>query len=361
MHPSLLDILACPACHTGLRLANPPGSWPCSVALGTLECPGCGTDYPVRNGIPRLLPRQSGLVNDEQQRTRRHFEVEFTALSEGDMDLGDLRIVEYYFFTRTGLDPATYDKLGSDFYRTKLPVDAYRPDPLAIRGRRVLDGGCGPARLTRVAAEAGAARVVGLDFGEHIERAARHCAGLGNVDFVQGSVLDPPFLPGTFDIVFSVGVLHHTPDPRRGCIELARLLRPGGVLAVWVYPPEYWGDPTRGPVNRAMHALVARLSRDRALALCSWVLYPIGRLQGVLAARRWTKLLTAPLFLLSIPRHPIKEVMIATIYDYFGPAIISTHDGAEVERWMRDAGLERVQRLPVPTSCRGERLGCPTD
>lgn len=355
MNDLLLRIMACPSCRSPLRLTDPPEPRPSKIETGSLGCTGCGVDYPIRNGIPRLLPRSSGLISEDQRETGRHFEIEFTAMSQGDKDIGDPRLVEYYFYTRTGMDPAVYEQRESNYYRTELPADAYRPDPSALRGRRVLDGGCGPGRLTRVAAEAKADLVVGLDFGDHIERAARYCAGLDNVDFVQGSVLEPPFLPGSFDIAFSLGVLHHTPDPRRGCLELARLLGPGGVLSVWVYPPEYWCGAIRGPVNRAMHALVARMSRERALSFCNRVLYPIGRLQGVLAVRRSTKYLAAPLFLLSIPRHPLREVMIATIYDYFGPAIISTHKAAEVEQWMREAGLERVRRLPVPSSCRGER------
>jgi SAM-dependent methyltransferase/uncharacterized protein YbaR (Trm112 family) len=358
MHHSLLDILACPSCHAPLRLSDPPEARACEIETGSLGCTGCGVDYPIRKGIPRLLPRSSGLIDENQRKTGRHFELEFTALSEEDRDVGDPRLVEYYFYTRTGMDPAVYEQGETNYYRTELPGDAYRPDPSALRDRRVLDGGCGPGRLTRVAAEARAARVVGLDFGDHIERAARYCADLDNVDFVQGSILEPPFLPGSFDVAFSLGVLHHTPDPRRGCLELARLLGPGGVLSVWVYPPEYWCGAIRGRVNRAMHALVTRMSRDRALSFCRRVLYPIGRLQGALAVRPSTKYLAAPLFLLSIPRHPHREVMIATIYDYFGPAIISTHDPAEVEHWMHEAGLERVRRLPVPSSCRGERPAC---
>ncbi len=47
--------------------------------------------------------------------------------------------------------------------------------------------------------------------------------------------MHPPFKPGIFDFVFSIGVLHHLPDPERGFSILARHVRPGGTFAIWVY------------------------------------------------------------------------------------------------------------------------------
>ena len=51
--------------------------------------------------------------------------------------------------------------------------------------------------------------------------------------------LDPlPFPPGSFDHIYSIGVLDHTPDPRGAFLGLAALLKPGGRISVWVYPRE---------------------------------------------------------------------------------------------------------------------------
>ena len=66
--------------------------------------------------------------------------------------------------------------------------------------------------------------------------------------------------------------------------------------------------------------------------------------------KRWTKLLAAPLFLVSVPRHVGREVMIATIHDYYGPPIISTHSYDEVRAWLEELGFARLTRVPVPTA-----------
>ena len=54
-------------------------------------------------------------------------------------------------------------------------------------------------------------------------------------DLGQGSVLDLPFADGTFDMVFSHGVLRHVPDIKQAQSEIHRVLRPGGELVIMVY------------------------------------------------------------------------------------------------------------------------------
>ncbi|MDQ3816840.1 MAG: hypothetical protein M3362_03990, partial [Acidobacteriota bacterium] len=154
------------------------------IRAGTLVCGRCRSDYPIKDGIPRMIPeklRESEREDARQRETASHFTQEFTALSEGDQDMGPPEIQEYYFYSRTGLDPALYERLPGNPYRTTLPADAYRPDDSFLKGKLVLDAGCGPGRLTTVAA-ASARQVVGLDLGNHIERARARCRHLTNVD-----------------------------------------------------------------------------------------------------------------------------------------------------------------------------------
>jgi SAM-dependent methyltransferase/uncharacterized protein YbaR (Trm112 family) len=352
----VLRILACPDCGGGLRLDGAVRDADRRIEHGGLTCTGCATTYPIRGGIPRLLPRswlQRGAA-DAEVRTRNHFRQEFLALAVNDRDLMPHHLQEFYFFSRTGIDPAVYERFPGVLYPTTLPDghDQYRPNATALRGKWVLDAGCGPGRLIPIAAEA-AEHVIGLDLGEHVARARARSERLENVDFVQGSVLHPPFRPGTFDYVYSLGVLHHTPDPRAGVQRLARVLREGGDMSIWVYPKAYWGGPLKAPVGKLLHAMISRMGPEASLRCCARYLYRLGRVQMAVARRRWTKLLCAPLFLVNVPRHQQREVMITTIHDYYGPPIISTHTFEELESWMRDAGFADVRRLPVPIGCYG--------
>lgn len=345
MRKELLSILACPQCRGDLRLegAITQGE---SIYSGLLICDHCAEEFEVQEGIPRF----EGNRSNTPQSTAGHFEREFTQLSENDRDIEPPEMAEYYFFTRSALDAGIFEAFPDDYFLTDLEGRSpYHPDYSSISDKVVLDAGCGAGRFTRVVGQK-ARLVVGLELGGHVDRAARFCADLENVEFVQGSVLAPPFKEEAFGLVFSIGVLHHTPDPREGCLRLASLVSDRGSLSVWVYPPEYWNGPIRGPVARTMNRVVSRLPGAAAHGFCAWILYPLGRIQGFLARRRWAKFLFAPVFLLPVPRHPRREVMINTIYDYYGPRIISTHTYEDLESWFREAGLVELRKGRLPTS-----------
>ncbi len=62
---------------------------------------------------------------------------------------------------------------------------------------------------------------MGVDLSEAVTKAAELCAGTPEVLIIQGDLLDLPLADSAFDFVYSIGVLHHTPDPRRAFGEIA--------------------------------------------------------------------------------------------------------------------------------------------
>jgi SAM-dependent methyltransferase len=105
----------------------------------------------------------------------------------------------------------------------------------AIRGRQglgALDVGCGAGlSLIRLAGHREVARVVGLEPDEGALRLARRHRGF---DLIPGSALDLPFEAGCFDVVTCFDVFQHLPEggDRIAAVEIARVLRPGGVTVV---------------------------------------------------------------------------------------------------------------------------------
>lgn len=344
MKRDLVDLLACPDCGGELALSADGGAG-AEVDSGSLLCQGCEEAYPIRRGVPRFVEQSSSATAD-------HFELEFTAEAEGDRDIDEPALLAFIFNSRTGLDPAATAPR-ADWYPTEAP-EGYEPDWGSVEGRTVLEGGCGPGRFLPLLAPH-ARRVVGLELGPHVDRAADRCSGVDNVDLVQGSVLKPPFKRGAFDVTYSLGVLHHTPAPPDGASVLAALVGPGGTLAIWVYPPSYWGRGVQRLTGPAVNAYMKRIGPERAHRFARRRLMPLGRLQMRLARRRSTKVLAAPLFVVSVPRHPVPEVMLATIFDYFGAPIISTHKPDEVVEWLEGEGFVEVRELPVPTSVQAVR------
>lgn len=97
-----------------------------------------------------------------------------------------------------------------------------------LKGALVLDAGCGTGEFSRAAQQRGA-RVVSVDIGPRLLARTRR-KGVEQVAAADVAAL--PFPDGTFDVVLSSECIEHTPSPRASMLELARVLRPGGRLAV---------------------------------------------------------------------------------------------------------------------------------
>jgi SAM-dependent methyltransferase len=129
-------------------------------------------------------------------------------------------------------------------------------------GQRVLDVGCGPGALTGELVERlGAGAVAAVDPSAPFVAAAqeRH----PGVDVRQATADDLPFLDDTFDAALAQLVVHFMPDPVGGLREMARVTRPGGVVAACVW--DHAGE--RSPLTvfwRAAHD-VDRKATDEAL------------------------------------------------------------------------------------------------
>ncbi|MBD2522582.1 class I SAM-dependent methyltransferase [Nostoc sp. FACHB-133] len=104
---------------------------------------------------------------------------------------------------------------------------------------RILDAGCGTGVSTEYLVHLNPqASVVGIDLSTGaLDVAKERCqrSGANRVEFHHLSLFDVEQLPGEFDLINCVGVLHHTSDPIRGIQALAQKLAPGGLMHIFVY------------------------------------------------------------------------------------------------------------------------------
>lgn len=190
-----LALLACPRCQADLDEA--------------LVCTGCGARWGASQGIPSL--REPADPRTEAVRAF-YEEAPFPGYPPRD-SLTWLRArAERSAFVRL-LDRA-------------LPGDA-----------RLLELGCGTGQLSLFLASADRV-VVGADLTRGalaLGEAARRRYRLDRALFVETDLRSPGLKAGAFDVVYSSGALHHTPDPRASFAALARLVRPGGVVVLGLY------------------------------------------------------------------------------------------------------------------------------
>ncbi len=107
-----------------------------------------------------------------------------------------------------------------------------------VKGKKVLDIGCGSGRFTIALAKLGAGHVTGVDLGDDGLEVARELASLAkleNITFDKHSVLDLPYEDESFDFVYCKGVLHHTGNLNKGLKEYHRVLKKGGKAFLYLY------------------------------------------------------------------------------------------------------------------------------
>ncbi len=235
MRPEALHFIVCPNCAGELSLssgATPPAD-DGHIMAGALACRGCASPFAIRNGVPILLPANLASVNLE---TASRFAEEWTRWS-------DLR--DYY---------------EQEFFDWVAPLTA-----ADFANQMVFEGGCGKGRHTAIVASRGAKAIVSLDLGESAFVAFAHTRQLPNAHVVIGDLLNPP-VRAIFDLAFSVGVLHHLPDPAAGFASLASRVREGGRVAFWVYGREgnewitRYVDPVRKAITSKLPAPFLRIA-----------------------------------------------------------------------------------------------------
>jgi SAM-dependent methyltransferase len=300
MDQAFLELLRCPRCHGSLSLAD-----------SVLVC-GNGHSFPVRNGIPRFV---------------------------ADAAYTDSFSYEWQRFRTTQLDSHT----GRSDTRARLQASLNFPLE-DLRGKLVLDVGCGVGRFGEIVHEFGGT-YVGLDYSLAIDAACANIGHLPNVHLLQADLFHLPLAENTFDLVISLGVLHHTPDPRRAFAGLPRVLKPGGALSVTVYDA---GNKVYVLNSRFWRRFTTRMPR-RLLHALSYAAVPLYYL--------WTLPLVGWLFrsvaFISLERDWRWRVL--DTFDWYSPRYQSWHTHHEVFGWYKENGLVNVEVLAPSVSQIGRK------
>lgn len=206
MREQLLERLAEPGTRAPLELRDAKGTSG-RIEEGSLVSTATGKSYPIVRGIPRFVDPEN-----------------YTA-SFG---------MQWNKFRRVQIDSAA----GGAHSRERFDAETHW-DEEKLRGKWLLDAGCGAGRFAEVAA-ARHVNLVALDMSSAVEAARETLSGFDNVDIVQGSLLEPPFKRGIFDFAYCIGVAQHTPDPEKAVAEVVEVVKPGGEFAFTIYARQPW-------------------------------------------------------------------------------------------------------------------------
>jgi SAM-dependent methyltransferase len=315
MKERLLAHLACSECD-GRFTASVRKRDEEDILEGTLSCSGCGATFPVTRGVPRFLPKA---LSAAKQATAEAFGYEWTHYTE-----------------LTKADKAEF----LDWIAPLTEND--------FADRLVLDGGCGKGRHIFLAAQFGAREVIGIDLSDAVESAYGNTRHLPNVHVVQADILHLPF-KNIFDLIYSIGVLHHLPEPKAGFIALAKHLKPGGRSAIWVYGKEgnLWiekfVDPVRINITSKLPKIVTRVLSFLIAAPLFIALKLIYRPVQSNASLAWMKKrLPYAEYLCAISGYSFAENF-WNVFDHLVAPTAFYHSRGEIEDWFATGKFQEVQ------------------
>jgi SAM-dependent methyltransferase/uncharacterized protein YbaR (Trm112 family) len=319
-----LDELRCPGCFDVLDVEGGRHT--------SLRCPRCDETFPVIGGIPRMVLRRL-----------RDAVAGATGADTADVSVSDAR--QAATAQSFGYEWANFSAMQDEYERNFLEYQAPHSREF-FRGKRVLDAGCGSGRHAYYAGRFGA-QVRAIDLGPAVEVARRNTRNVPGVRVVQADLYRPPFAPESFDYIYSLGVLHHLPDPKAGFLNLLKFLKPGGEITIYLY----W-KPEGQPVKRALlaatsavRAVTTRLPYRAVHALsypAAWLavagfVWPYRLLRRV----PWLDGLAERLPMKQYADYPFR-VCVNDQFDRLSAPIENRYTRAEVEGWLREAGLEDV-------------------
>ena len=278
-----LSLFRCPSCQGSL-----------TQTTEALVCASCKAVYPIRQDIPRFVSAEHYVQS---------FGFEW----------------RYFNVRREAEDDA--------IFRVKT---GWTPDML--KGKKVLDAGCGSGRYSAVAAQWGA-DVTSVDLSLAVEK-AKDIAGSLGATIAQADLMTLPFAPETFDFAFSIGVMHHTTKTEDAFKSVAKLVKPGGRMAVWLYRKVTLPQRT---LNSFIRSITTRLPNPLLLRLCY-----------------------VPAFLAGIPglnkvlgrmvnlgcTHPEWTMRLCDAFDWYSPKYQHLHTEGELKTWFEESGFTDIRLLP---------------
>lgn len=269
----------------------------------------CGKQYPVLSGVPYFVADEGHLKN-----------------------FG----FEWNKHRKTQLDSHTGRTESKDKF---FSVTGWSKKELAEK--KVLEAGCGAGRFIEVLATLGA-EIYGVDISSAVKACMENVRGYQNANIACADLFHLPFQSAFFDYIYSIGVLHHTPDPKAAFLSLIPYLKTGGKIAIHVYSK---ANPITAPFYKVWRPFTTRMPH--------WLLYALSHI----AAPKYY--LDKTLFITRLfpptSMHPDWRWRVLDTFDWYSPKYEFHYDFPEVFSWFEEACLKNIKISNPPVSMSAQK------
>lgn len=248
MRKEALHYICCLVCQHKQFLLDVTEQQDVHIMEGLITCEACKKTYPIIRGIPRFLP---GNLDESVKNNVSSFGKQWKKYHQ---QLPQNKVEFESYFEDSGLTPE------HDF-----------------KNKVILDAGCGSGKFASISGQYENVQLLGMDLSESVEVAFRLTSHLPGTHIIQADILNPPLKANTFDLIYSIGVLHHTYNPPGSFHSLSRFLKPAGHFFFWLYAKEgnrlylTLFDPIRVHVTRHLPLALNNLAAW-IIAILTWPL-----------------------------------------------------------------------------------------
>ena len=174
-------------------------------------------------------------------------------------------------FRKTQLDSYTNITLSKDRLLEVLDDKLF-----ILKNKKILEAGCGAGRFTEIILKAKPQELFSIDLSNAVEANYKNHMTYKNLSICQASILDLPFIEGSFDFVVCLGVIQHTPNPEETIERLVQQLKKGGIILIDHYAPNYPETKSRKILRKFLIKRNTKFSYT-FISLLTWLIWPVHR------------------------------------------------------------------------------------
>ncbi len=220
-------------------------------------------------------------------------------------------------------------------------------DPVLLKECDLLEVGCGAGRFSQVVLSSTDANLYSIDFSNAVDANYKNNSKYGErINIFQASIYEMPFEDNSFDKVFCLGVLQHTPNFKKSIKSLAGKVKDGGELVVDFYPVSGWW--TKINAKYILRPWLKRIEHKKLLSLIEknvdWLiaLYFFNQKLGL--GKIFNRFLPIPDISSTIPDNlssdELRNWVILDTFDMFSPEYDNPQTIEQVKKWVEGAGLQ---------------------
>lgn len=211
MKKNYLDFLCCPNCKSELIISNEIMKND-MVKEGELKCLECESIFEIKNFIPRFV-KERGYADS--------FGSQWKAFAQSQIDTENIKESRLRFHSEIGWSKSD------------------------LENKKIIEVGSGAGRFIEVVSEQESTLAIGMDITDAVDASQENIGHKDNVFFIQGDIFNSPLKENSMDFAYSIGVLHHTPNPELAFQKMVDIVKDYGYIGLSLYEISLYSRPNR--------------------------------------------------------------------------------------------------------------------